>query len=114
MATDTLFTVVGLSKLKGQYKVRFANDVMRVKVLLKGGHEDVRLVELDGPMNKMEAVKLVRGMDEFSDVVAQATFEDYIDANTVKPSKKKSVASPKVSKVKNKLDQVQNMEDAPF
>jgi phosphate transport system permease protein len=28
MATDKLFTVVGVSKLAGEYKVRFANDVM--------------------------------------------------------------------------------------
>ena len=43
MATDKTFTVAGVSKHKGEYKVRFANDIMRIKNLDKAGHEDIRL-----------------------------------------------------------------------
>ena len=42
MATDKTFTVAGVSKLNGDYKVRFANDIMRIKNLAKSGHEDIR------------------------------------------------------------------------
>ena len=72
MATDKTFKVAGISKLNGEYKVRFANDIMRIKVLAKSGHEDIRLAELDNAVTKMEAAMLISGMDEFSDVVAQA------------------------------------------
>ena len=33
MATSKLFNVVGVSKLNGEYKVRFATDIMRIKVV---------------------------------------------------------------------------------
>lgn len=93
MATSKLFTVAGISKRLGEYKVRFANDTMRVKVLIKGGHEDVRLVELDSASTKMQAVQILKGMDEFSDVIAQATFNDFIEGNTPKAPR---VKAPKV------------------
>jgi len=128
MATSKLFTVAGISKREGEYKVRFANDVMRVKVLMKGGHEDVRLVELDQPSTKLEAVKVLRTMAEFSDVIAQATFADFIDSNTPKAKTEKAVRAPKAVKpesspratkaekksAKSTYDEVKDMEDAPY
>jgi hypothetical protein len=129
MATDKLFTVAGISKREGEYKVRFANDVMRVKVLMKGGHEDVRLVELDQPSTKLEAVEVLRTMAEFSDVIAQATIADFIEANTPKT---RTVRAPKVRAVKpestptatkapvektsakSAYDSVKDMEEAPY
>jgi hypothetical protein len=63
MATDKQFTVAGTSKLDGEYKVRFANDVLRIKVLAKHGHEDITLVELPNAMSKLEAVKFIQGLD---------------------------------------------------
>jgi len=132
MATEQRFTVAGISKLPtshgGEYKIRFANDVMRVKVLMKGGHEDVRLAELDRPMTKMEAAQALRDMAEFSDVVAQATIADFIDANTPKAKTEKAVRAPKAVKpesspratkaekksAKSTYDEVKDMEDAPY
>ena len=123
MATDKLFTVAGISKREGEYKVRFANDTMRVKVLIKGGHEDVRLVELDAPSTKMEAVQVLKGMEEFSDVIAQATIAEFIEDNTPKAPRTKA---PKTAKVKPestptatkapkaKVEMPTDMEDAPF
>lgn len=78
MATDKQYTVVGISKLNGEYKVRFANDTLRVKVLEKNGHEDVRLCELDGPMTKYEAVRQIAGMAEFADAAAQSVIQEYL------------------------------------
>jgi hypothetical protein len=117
MANEQLFTVAGISKLpNGEYKMRFANDVMRVKVLIKGGHEDVRLVELDEPMTKMAAVECLSQLEEFADVVAQATIADYIDGNrprvkTVKTPRVKIESTPTATK---RIVITPEVEDAPF
>ena len=121
MATDKLFTVAGTSKLDGEYKVRFANDVLRIKVLAKHGHEDIRLAELDEAMTKTDAVKAISTMDEFQDVNAQAAIADYLERNTpaVKPTKvtatkaKAPAKAPKAAKSTAKVD-TSDMEDAPF
>ena len=61
-----MFTVAGVSKLNGVYKVRFANDlVSRIKNLIKSGHEDINLVSLPNPMEKGEAVKWLMSQDSF-------------------------------------------------
>ena len=57
MATDKRFSVAGVSTLDGKTKIRFANDVMRIKILAKNGHTDVELVELPNEMTKAEAVQ---------------------------------------------------------
>lgn len=50
------YKFVGVSRLKGELKVRFANDAARVKVLAKNGHTDIDLIELTHPMTKEEAI----------------------------------------------------------
>lgn len=87
MATDKLFTVVGISTLDGETKVRFANDIMRIKVLSKHGHTDINLIELASPMSKIEAAKFIQGLDEFKDNIAQGAIADYLDRNDEKPAK---------------------------
>lgn len=126
MATDKLFTVVGTSKLNGEMKVRFANDVMRVKVLAKHGHEDINLIELDTPMTKLEAVKILKTVDEFQGVAEQAAIADYLDRNdekpakakaekTAKPAKTATVKAPKAkAPAKAKVTVPADAEDAPF
>lgn len=127
MATRNLYTVAGISKHPTLgYKVRFANDNMRVKNLIKGGHEDVRLVELDAPSTKMEAVQVLKGMEEFSDVIAQATIAEFIEDNTPKSprtkapktAKVKPESSPTATKAvkapKAKVEMPTDMEEAPF
>lgn len=119
MATDKQFQVVGISKREGEYKVRFANDIMRIKVLAKGGHEDIRLAELDAPMAKMDAVKALAKLDEFQDVVAQATIAEYIERNTPKRKPESApTATKKTTAVKapgvTKTAKVTEDEDAPF
>ena len=115
MATDKTFKVAGISKLNGDYKVRFANDIMRIKVLAKSGHEDIRLAELDNPVSKLEAAMLISGMDEFSDVVAQATIAEYIEENTPKAKVSKPVAKKATKTPVAKTTKVDaTLEDAPF
>jgi ribosomal protein S21 len=58
--TDKLYSVAGVSKLNGAYKVRFANDLVgRIKALAKS-HEDVQLHELPREMSKAEVVSFLK------------------------------------------------------
>ena len=132
MATDKMFTVVGTSKLDGEYKVRFANDIMRVKVLAKHGHEDVMLVELDEAMSKLDAALFIKTLDEFAGPNEQAAIDEYIEKNTPKqPKASKPTKAPKAkveataelaaATVLDEADEVaaaeqviSEIEDAPF
>ena len=60
------FTVAGVSKLNGQFKARFANDITRVKVLDKNGHTDINLIELPYAMDKQDAVDHLLTLPAFS------------------------------------------------
>ena len=116
MATDKMFTVAGISKLNGEYKIRFANDMMRIKVLAKSGHEDIRLADLEAAVSKMDAAKIILGMDEFSDSIAQATITEYIGENTPKAKVSKPVAKATKTPANKvaKAVKVTEDEDAPF
>jgi hypothetical protein len=120
MATDKTFNVVGVSKLNGEYKVRFATDIMRIKVLAKHGHEDIRLCELDAAVSKYEAVTQIKSMDEFQDVAAQAAIAEYLEDKAPKAKVSKPVAkatktpATKVAKAPAKAVKVTEDEDAPF
>lgn len=57
MTTKTC-THAGISRdPSGKLKMRWANDIMRVKILTKEGHTDVDIVELRHTMQRMEAVQ---------------------------------------------------------
>jgi hypothetical protein len=105
MATDKLFTVAGISKLNGEYKVRFANDMMRIKVLAKSGHEDIRLADLEASLSKLDAAQVILGLEDFADAIAQSTIIEYIEDNTPKakaapaPKAKVTKAPAKAAKV---------------
>jgi hypothetical protein len=50
------FSHAGVSKYKGEFKMRWCNDALRVKVLAKNGHKDIDIVQLREPMTKADAV----------------------------------------------------------
>lgn len=123
MATDKQFKVFGVSKLNGEYKVRFANDIMRIKVLAKHGHEDIRLCELDAECTKYEGIKQLASMDEFQDAAAQSAIAEYLDEKAPKTAtapKVKAAPVAKTAKVKAApktkapATSTVDMEDAPF
>jgi len=122
MATDKTFSVAGISKLNGEYKIRFANDIMRIKVLAKSGHEDIRLADLEGSFTKMEAAQMILGLEDFADAIAQSTITEYIEENTPKakvskPVAKKAAKTPVAKTTKAPAKAVQKVtedEDAPF
>ena len=116
MATDKLFTVAGISKLNGEYKVRFANDIMRIKVLAKHGHEDIRLADLEKAVTKLEAAQMILTMEDFADALAQATITEYLEDKTPKTPKtpKTAVKAATKAKAPAKAAKVLEDEDAPF
>jgi hypothetical protein len=59
----SVYSHAGVSKLNGEFKVRFANDMMRVKVLAKNGHKDIDIIELKNPMTKEDAVAFLLKID---------------------------------------------------
>jgi hypothetical protein len=54
--TSKTFAVAGVSIKDGKYKARFANDVMRTKILVKTGHTNIQMETLPREMTKGEAV----------------------------------------------------------
>lgn len=99
--TDKTFKIAGVSKLKGSYKVRFANDMTRVKVLSKTGHTEIELIELPKEMTKPELVTHLKTTElyqraEFK-MAIDAADEKYNGTATVKVAgvKVKAKAAPK-------------------
>ena len=88
-----MFKVAGVSILKGEAKVRFANDMTRVKVLDKNGHTDVELLELPEAMDKPAVVTYLKTTDLYKD----ARFTQAIDNADAKYNAVKTV---KVTKTK--------------
>jgi len=114
MATDKLFTVAGISNLNGEYKVRFANDIMRIKVLAKSNHTDIRLDELDGAFSKLEAAQKLLSLDSYQDAIAQSTITEYIEENTPKAKVSKPVAVKATKTPVAKTTKVDMDENIPF
>lgn len=115
--TNQTFTVAGTSKHNGGFKVRFANDMMRIKNLTKSGHTDIVLVELPKAMTKLDAIKHIATLDEFNNVGSKSAIMDYLDRKDVEPKAKapavKADPAAKASKAKSKVA-VAADEDAPF
>lgn len=114
MATDKTYTVAGTSKLNGQYKVRFANDMLRTKNLSKSGHDEIILVELPSAMLKLDAVQYIATLDQFDNVGSKSAIMDYLDRNDSAPKAKPAVGPAAKTAVKATKAKVTEDEDAPF
>ena len=112
MATDKLFKVFGVSNLNGVYKVRFANDMLRSKVLTKSGHTDIELVELSEAVTKYEGIRMIATLPEFSNAHAQSAIQEYLDEKAPKSANVKAVVAAKAPKAK--AVKVTEDENVPF
>lgn len=97
-----VFSHAGVSRLNGEFKVRFCNDALRVKVLAKNGHKDIDIVELRHPMSKEDAVAFLMSIDFANgNKEVQAALDAAADKRgvTAKPAKAapkaKAKAAPK-------------------
>ena len=94
------FKVGGVSKTKGQYKVRFANDMTRVKILAKTD-TDINLVELPNAMAKGQLVTFLKT----TDLYANPAYAVAIDAADAKYNGT-GVVKTKGAKVKPSLEAI--------
>ena len=110
----TTYKIAGVSKLNGEFRVRFANDMTRVKVLAKNGHSDIDLIELKEPLTKEAAVAFLLSIDfatrdgKTNDDVQNALLAK-VDkrTDTPKPEKAPKVAkAPKTVKAKPTLESI--------
>lgn len=134
------FTVAGVSTQYGITKVRFANDLAsRVKLLSKGGHSPLELMELPKAMTKAEACQYLldtgglfkqwsalinETMGKKQGTVASKPVKAKAKAAPVKTKAvaPKKVAAPKAIKSKvveddlelEELKQLAELEDAPM
>ena len=95
---SNLFKVGGVSKTKGQYKVRFANDMTRVKILAKTD-SDINLIELPSAMTKPELTAHLKT----TELYANAEYRAAIDAADAKYN---GVVTAKATKVKPSLEAI--------
>ena len=91
------FTVAGVSTQHGITKVRFANDIVsRTKILAKGGHNPLELIELPRAMTKAEACQHLLDTGgvfaQWSGLIVETM--DKKEGNAVAP-KAKAVKAPK-------------------
>jgi hypothetical protein len=132
------FSHAGVSKQDGKFKVRFANDSLRTKVLIKNGHTDIDIVELKHPMTKSDAVDYLLSIDfdngnkevraaleaaqeKRTETPKAANKEQKKTKEAKKPAKAPAKkAKPSMDAIKAKADAalkaktVAEMEDAPF
>lgn len=92
-----MFKVAGVSRLNGEVKVRFANDMTRVKVLTKKGHTDVELMELPQAMDKGAVVKFLKTTELYLNADYRSVIDEadgkYNSAETVKVTGKPAAKS---------------------
>jgi hypothetical protein len=133
-----LFTVAGTSRHpNGQVKVRYANDMTRVKVLVKGEHTDIDLIEVPQAMTKEDIVAYLikidfangdadkaaainaeatkRKVGEAPKAVAKSKGNVKVVAKTKSTAKTKAKAEPKAKVVPRPAIPFEGeLEDAPF
>jgi hypothetical protein len=87
MATDKTYSVCGISKMNGEYKIRWGHDVMRIKILHREGHEDIRLADLGGTFPKYKCVEMIKTHQDFADAAAQAVITEYLEDKAPKAAR---------------------------
>ena len=110
-----MFKVAGVSRFKGQVKVRFANDMTRVKLLVKAGNTDIELIEFESELSKADAVRALKdsalyATPEFAEAIDSA-MEKYTHTVKVTGAKVKTKAAPSMDAL---VARAQEAEAAPF
>jgi 2-iminoacetate synthase ThiH len=99
-----VYSHAGVSSLNGEFKVRFCNDALRVKVLAKNGHKDIDIIELKNPMTKEDIVAFLISIDFANgNKAVQAALEQAADKRGV-TAPKAVVAKPKAKAPAKKVE----------
>jgi hypothetical protein len=101
MSNTKTFAVGGVSKSKSGYKVRFANDMTRVKILAKTD-TDIQMLDLPKPMDKAELVTFLKSSELYTNPVYREAIDSADEKyNTaVKVSGAKVKAAPSIDAIK--------------
>ena len=109
----SLYSHAGVSSLNGEFKVRFANDALRVKVLAKNGHKSIDIVELKNPMTKEDAVAYLLKIDfDNGNKAVRAALEAAADKRGVTAPKAK-VSKPVAKATKTPVAKTTKATKAP-
>ena len=74
-----LFSVAGTSRLNGVVKVRFANNIhTRTKILERGGHTEISLMEFSRRMSKLECCERLINHPAYQDEESQSAIFRYV------------------------------------
>lgn len=105
MSKDT-YKVVGVSKLNGEMKVRFAHDMMYVKCLAKANNTDIELFEAPDGLDKAGLTAWLKTLPRYTtDQEFKETVDDRLamyakkEANAAKSVMPKAVKAPKTATV---------------
>jgi len=80
-----LFSVAGTSRLHGIVKIRFANNIFaRTKILDRGGHTEINLVEFKERLDKIEISRRLLEHPAFQDEESQTAILRYVAQNAPK------------------------------
>jgi hypothetical protein len=104
--TDKTFMVGGVSKTKGQYKVRFANDMTRVKILAKTD-TDIQMVDLPRAMTKGELVTHLKTTDLYKNPEYAAAIDAADSKYNAAPVVKVKGAKPNMDDIKARANSKQ-------
>jgi len=63
MINKETFRFVGVSKFKGEFAVRYANDAGRARVLARNGHTDIVFIDMEQPERIEECVDALLGQE---------------------------------------------------
>lgn len=102
-----LFKVSGFSTLNGVTKVRFANDITRVKILAKHGHTNIELFELPHEMTKPEICAYLKTTEHY----ANPLFTQTVDLADAKYNKAVKVTKPSLDSLRARAAEVKLAED---
>jgi len=98
-----LFAVGGVSKSKSGYKVRFATDLARVKILSKTD-TDIQLENLPTPMTKPDLVTYLKTTELYANPAYKEAIDNadakYNAVATVKVTKKAKAEKPSLEAIK--------------
>jgi hypothetical protein len=79
MATLKEFMFVGVSEHKGKVKVRYANNMNRVRTLEKNGHTNVFFIQLPEPEWKEDCIDQLLDADLPNDAAREAVRKEALE-----------------------------------
>lgn|SRR5574343_184263 len=77
---ENSFNIVGTSRFKGVVKIRWTNNAERVRTMTRDGHEDIRFVELDTNLSRVDSAYFIKHLPEFAEAEYQFAILSYLSS----------------------------------